>query len=550
MMLADLGADVIKIESPEGDPYRSYQGDQYSPHFQAYNRNKRSLALDLKSPADRDAVRRPDPRGRRLHPELPPRHRGAPRRRRRSSCSEHQPAPGLLLDQRLRRQRPVRRPAELRLGRAGAERLPERRRRLRSGPQFLGPALADAITGLYAAYGVLGALVQRGRSGEGCLVEVSMLEAMAHFAVEPFAAFFALGKVPTSSGPAAPRAGLHPAHRRRAPDRDPPVVAGEVLEGAHRRAGCARARRPIRASARATRASHTTRRCAPSSTRASRATAAALDRAAGTQRRAVRADQRHRRGHRRIRRCSTSGLIVPVQNAHRTARAVRPPVQFDGGALQFGPRCAAAGRARRRDPRGAGGQRRLAGACGAPWRDARLKVPESRGADAVSDDTGGQLPAAGVAHRSPAARRALSAARARARAVARARALARRGAGRRDDRGDQGAGGCRPRHHHRRGDPSRELFQSVRHRARRRGPGQPRHCARSQRPPQSGAARRRARSGGATPVGVADVEFLLRHTQPARQGHRAGPVHDVAAGADRFLRRQPASSPRWTTRWR
>src|ERR1700748_942087 len=53
MMLADLGADVIKVESPEGDPYRSYQGGQYSPHFQAYNRNKRSIALDLKNPKDR-----------------------------------------------------------------------------------------------------------------------------------------------------------------------------------------------------------------------------------------------------------------------------------------------------------------------------------------------------------------------------------------------------------------------------------------------------------------------------------------------------------------
>src|ERR1700728_112808 len=52
MMLADLGADVVKIESPEGDPYRAYQGGQYSPHFQAYNRNKRSLALDMKQPGD------------------------------------------------------------------------------------------------------------------------------------------------------------------------------------------------------------------------------------------------------------------------------------------------------------------------------------------------------------------------------------------------------------------------------------------------------------------------------------------------------------------
>src|SRR5688500_4648574 len=53
MMLADLGADVIKVESPTGDPYRSYQGGQFSPHFQAYNRNKRSIALDLAAEPDR-----------------------------------------------------------------------------------------------------------------------------------------------------------------------------------------------------------------------------------------------------------------------------------------------------------------------------------------------------------------------------------------------------------------------------------------------------------------------------------------------------------------
>src|SRR2546427_9757026 len=54
MMLADLGADVIKVESPEGDPYRAYQGGQYSPHFQAYNRNKRSVALYMTQSPDRD----------------------------------------------------------------------------------------------------------------------------------------------------------------------------------------------------------------------------------------------------------------------------------------------------------------------------------------------------------------------------------------------------------------------------------------------------------------------------------------------------------------
>src|SRR6202451_4202474 len=55
MMLADLGADVIKIESPDrGDPYRSFKDGLYSAHFQAYNRNKRSIGLDLKTASDRE----------------------------------------------------------------------------------------------------------------------------------------------------------------------------------------------------------------------------------------------------------------------------------------------------------------------------------------------------------------------------------------------------------------------------------------------------------------------------------------------------------------
>ena len=49
MMLADLGAEVIKVEHPEGgDPFRSFRGGHYSPHFTAYNRGKRSIKLDLR----------------------------------------------------------------------------------------------------------------------------------------------------------------------------------------------------------------------------------------------------------------------------------------------------------------------------------------------------------------------------------------------------------------------------------------------------------------------------------------------------------------------
>src|SRR6185369_4104075 len=54
MYLADLGADVIKVERPgTGDPFRSFKGGLYSPHYQTYNRNKRAITLDTSKPEDR-----------------------------------------------------------------------------------------------------------------------------------------------------------------------------------------------------------------------------------------------------------------------------------------------------------------------------------------------------------------------------------------------------------------------------------------------------------------------------------------------------------------
>jgi crotonobetainyl-CoA:carnitine CoA-transferase CaiB-like acyl-CoA transferase len=53
-MLADLGAEVVKVEMPKGDPGRSYVPVQ----FETENRNKRSLSIDLKNPAAREVVHR------------------------------------------------------------------------------------------------------------------------------------------------------------------------------------------------------------------------------------------------------------------------------------------------------------------------------------------------------------------------------------------------------------------------------------------------------------------------------------------------------------
>ena len=332
MMLADMGADVIKVESPAGDPYRSYQGGQFSPHFQAYNRNKRSIALDLNEPAELavfdELVRVADVYIQNFRPGTADR-LGVGRRR----LQELNPALVYCSISGFGSSGPyVDRPSYDSVAQALSGFLsvvvdPER-------PRFMGPALADAITGIYAAQGVLGALVERGRTGRGRLVEVSMLEAMAHFAVEPFAAFFAIGDVPRSSD----RPRLAQAYILRTGDGGLIAIHLSSLEkfwhGLTRAVGSAELAADPRFATRQGRIDNY------------EALGAALDR---------QLSQRPTREW--VERLGANDvpfapihrvdevvddpqvihldLIVPVENAHGGARAVRPAIQFDGDRATF-----------------------------------------------------------------------------------------------------------------------------------------------------------------------------------------------------------------------
>src|SRR6185312_12343234 len=64
MLLADLGAEVIKVEPPDGDMMRQWPpitegpGGGFSENFASINRNKRSVVLDLKDPKHKEAARK------------------------------------------------------------------------------------------------------------------------------------------------------------------------------------------------------------------------------------------------------------------------------------------------------------------------------------------------------------------------------------------------------------------------------------------------------------------------------------------------------------
>jgi crotonobetainyl-CoA:carnitine CoA-transferase CaiB-like acyl-CoA transferase len=194
MLLADLGAKVVKIEQPgSGDPFRAFRGGLYSPHFQTYNRNKHSVTLNSKQAEDAaifdELVADADVYIQNFRP-------GAADRLGAGWARLHEINPRLIycaISGFGQTGPAAGRPAYDTVAQAASGFLnllvnP-------ADPRVVGPALADSLTGFYAAYGIMGALIERGRTGKGRLVEVSMLEAMCHFNLDAFTHYFAEGEI-------------------------------------------------------------------------------------------------------------------------------------------------------------------------------------------------------------------------------------------------------------------------------------------------------------------------------------------------------------------
>ncbi|MEZ5857157.1 MAG: CoA transferase [Hyphomicrobiaceae bacterium] len=182
--LADMGADVIKVEAPEGDLMRNpgnAPSPKMGPIYLAINRNKRSLALDLKKPEALAALKKviagADVLVHNMRVEAVERlGLGYPQVR------EIKPDIVYAYSVGYKHSGPYgKKPAfdDLVQGASGAASL--RGRVDGSEPSFLPSLIVDKTTGLHLAMAVMSALFHRERTGEGQMVEVPMLEAITSF---------------------------------------------------------------------------------------------------------------------------------------------------------------------------------------------------------------------------------------------------------------------------------------------------------------------------------------------------------------------------------
>lgn len=192
-LLADMGADVVKVEAPTGDPMRRWESDsnETSPQFAAYNRNKAGVVLDLKSSDGLAALLRmaahADVLIENFRPGVADRlgfgHQVLSEANPRIVvCSitgfgptgpyAHRPAYDTVISA---------------MGGMYSQVVPP------DALRPVGPAFSDLLSGMSGAQAVLAALYDRARTGRGQHVEVSMLGAVLDFLTEPASTWLQTG---------------------------------------------------------------------------------------------------------------------------------------------------------------------------------------------------------------------------------------------------------------------------------------------------------------------------------------------------------------------
>jgi crotonobetainyl-CoA:carnitine CoA-transferase CaiB-like acyl-CoA transferase len=205
VLLADMGADVIKIEKPDGGDDARIWGPPYGPdgvtslYFYSQNRNKRSVALDLKSAADIEKLNKLCETADILIQNLRP-----------GVVDEIGIGPEAMLKRHPRLiycsiwafgyQGPLRlKPGFDPLLQAYGGMMTVTGR-AEDPPTFCGASINDKATGMFCTIGALAALRMRDKTGKGCLVDTSLFDSAVHWVEGQVNSYLVSGEVPKRHG--------------------------------------------------------------------------------------------------------------------------------------------------------------------------------------------------------------------------------------------------------------------------------------------------------------------------------------------------------------
>jgi crotonobetainyl-CoA:carnitine CoA-transferase CaiB-like acyl-CoA transferase len=205
VIMADMGADVIKIEKPDGGDDARIWGPPFGPdgktslYFYSQNRNKRSVVLDLKLAADVETLHRLCETADILIQNLRP-----------GVVDEIGIGPEAMLARHPRLiycsiwafgyQGPLRMKSgfdpllQAYGGMMSVTGRPE------DPPTFCGASINDKATGMFCTIGALAALRQRDRTGKGCLVDTSLFDTAVHWVEGGVNSYIATGTIPKRHG--------------------------------------------------------------------------------------------------------------------------------------------------------------------------------------------------------------------------------------------------------------------------------------------------------------------------------------------------------------
>jgi crotonobetainyl-CoA:carnitine CoA-transferase CaiB-like acyl-CoA transferase len=201
MLLADFGADVIKVEAPEGDPSRvtGIVGSGENPYFVNLNRNKRTITIDLKQERGKEIVRRMAQVSDVLVENFRP---GVMERLGLGYETLSALNPSLIYAAitGFGKTGPYKdRPAFDFIAQAmsgfmslnGDRTMPYLR---------VGMPISDTVAGLYAAFGILAALRERDQTGRGQEIQTAMVDGLISMFTFAAGAFFSSGRLPPRNG--------------------------------------------------------------------------------------------------------------------------------------------------------------------------------------------------------------------------------------------------------------------------------------------------------------------------------------------------------------